>query len=309
MLGFAKRLDLRRASAARFAQQQAKRFIGCLAVGRRCRHHVDVTEISLSIQFDGDTPGLAEHSLSLKEFGHSLRLLLSGLQRTASDLLAEAAEGGQARRGRLHNEARRLDVQLRSVEDCCVVLNMRCLLEPQPEQREMFEELDSLPQRAAIRFVEGIKDESQGRVRCAPARKFLASLPSSLNSQTYKVHAGGKLVSEVQVGGVELEEVQESPYLLRFEGELSAVSFPPGRPRITIQAGPRSLSLSATEDQVDHALHLRGQTVSVAAIVLPGKRPRLLWVRNLAEAEDLSFMKAKDYVFRRWDEVLRRLGS
>ncbi len=75
-------------------------------------------ETQLKIVWDGDTPGLAQHRLSLAEFGPALNRMLIAMRRIASGIVTQAQEGGDTglRGGRLAKLASQLDLEITGVD-------------------------------------------------------------------------------------------------------------------------------------------------------------------------------------------------
>lgn len=103
----------------------------------------------------------------------------------------------------------------------------------------------------------------------------------------------------------------ESPSLIRLEGEVTGIGFEPGNPEIRILSNGRSFTSTATAEQVESALSLRGTRVQALLLHRPSSRfPRLLWIRSCDRAVAVpSFEQIADELVTKWDEALRRLAK
>lgn len=262
----------------------------------------------IKIAFDGSVPGLADHRLSIKVFGHPMQLLLSALRRTASGLLRDAMGDDYGRHGgRLNRHAERLDLELASVDEgSAIPVFLVSMLAVAGQQIEL---IDTLPERAAVRLVEDLEAESQGRMRNAAARKYLEALPEPI-TQTYTVMQDGVCVTEATIGKVELAAARpDLPHLLEVTARVGGVTFEP-RPAVKLIAAPgKGLIASATEQLVDTALTLRGLEVSALAVA-HGAEARLLRLTDArAEHGPITQDAVEEHLFNRWSDLLQRLAQ
>jgi hypothetical protein len=262
----------------------------------------------IRIVWDGDVPGLSEHRLSLGAFGGPLESLLAALRRIATQMVSTAVEGEYPQTGRFTTVAKQLDIQVeRLIEGSAgvaavVVFNQQQSQPPLP----LFEDL---PIRAAVELLDAIEEESHGRPRNSAVRKYLRALPGQLRRQEYLVYDGGKERKKVEIKDLNLSEIPpDLPTLQQFEGDVIGVGFEPGRSEVRIKA-EASTAISANPQEVDAALHLRGEKVRALAVRV-GNRSRLI---NIKRASDPKFTftneAVEEHVFRRWDNLLRRLAK
>lgn len=125
-------------------------------------------ETQLKIIWDGDAPGLAQHRLSLAEFGLALNRMLIAMRRIASGLVTQASEGDAGLRGgRLAKVASQLDLEITGVEQGSLGLTMACVLRLAPEQSS--DSLRSLADQTCAEFVTAVEYESAGRLQIGRA--------------------------------------------------------------------------------------------------------------------------------------------
>lgn len=262
---------------------------------------------TLNIRWDGTTPGLSEHALSLETWLKPLGLLLSAVRRTASsmatDALADTERG--ARGGRLAKAAANIDLRLTSLSDGCVNLGFDCALRELPVQQDLF--TDELPGRALNSVLDAIEAEAKGELRSAAVRKFLESMPTGLTIQEYElVTPNGR--RKVTVTEAKLPSPgPQLPTLAVLVGQVIGVGFEPGRWTVTIRTSEGAQSFSATEQQVEVALANRAGDVRVTAVL--GKPQRLIALRNVDEVSRAWSAVQRDAHFvQSWQHTLEILS-
>ncbi len=263
--------------------------------------------VELEIRLEGNAPGLAEHRLSLSAFGPSLENLLEALRRIASGVVRDATMPDYGvRGGRYTKQARRLDVQVQAVDEGSLKLVLVLALQAVAGQGNLFQDL---PERAGKAFVQAVEDEGHGRMRNAMVRRYLESLPAEITAQSYSVNRDGVAIETARLGQVSLSnDAGPLPALIRVDGRITGVGFPPGKPEVRVRFARYSAHFSATPGQVDEALALREKVAEIAAVVI-GKNGRLLAVREAGtELRQLSNEQRVEALFARWDGLLRRLA-
>src|SRR2546428_14159286 len=96
----------------------------------------------LKIRWDGDVPGLAEHRLSVAEFGRSLTLLLTALRRIATQIVGTAVAAEQPKRGgRFANLARQMDIEVVKIEGNSSGFDAIVSFYPPPNEMQLFADL------------------------------------------------------------------------------------------------------------------------------------------------------------------------
>lgn len=277
-------------------------------------------ETRIEVKFDGSVRGLERHRLSLEAFGDSFPQLVKSIRRCASAVLREEGRPGTlegssygGKGGRLAEEAKRIDVEIGSMEDGSLILSF-FLTFASPATgatMDMFNHPPSdLPQKTAVRFVQGIDSEARRLdTSSQPARKFLKSLPEDLTVQEYKVFQGEDLLYETNLGGVSLEALPDDmPRVSLVTGLVTAVGFHPGNSKITIKPkkGP-SISGATTPEQVDRALKCRGHSVRAVFVGLPS-RWKLLRLDEV-RTKPLSREERDEFLLKRWGSLLKRMGE
>jgi len=269
-------------------------------------------ETRITIVWDGDTPGLKEHRLSLAEFSPALKSMLDAMRRIASGIVTQAQEVGDpgSRGGRLANLARQIDLEVTGIEEGSLSLVMACVLRLAPMQNA--ELLDRLADQACTEFVSAIEQETTGQLRNGSVRKFLRALPAGVTTQSYSVRRSDGVEKTVTVGQMALATLPaEAPNLQEVTASIVGAGFEPGRLEVRLQdsESKRQLTCAATAGLVNTALELRAKPVRALVVESAGKL-RLLRLRlHDAAPLDLAAEKQDELLWQRWDEVLRRFAQ
>lgn len=269
-------------------------------------------EVQIKIYWDGDAPGVAEHRLSVSAFGPALRALWVAARRIASGIVKDALERTEsgARGGRIADEAKRIDLELVSIDGGSLAPTLTLRMRPpalaKGETAPLFEDL---PVRTAERLLDALDAETHGKAASFAVRKYLRVLPGGLTVQRYEASTNGRLLRRVDVGLVALPaEPVPAPYLMQLEGEVVGVGFEAERPEVRILMGTKRYNCTATLRQVDQGIALRGKVVR--ALVLAGTESRLLWIRSADELGPCADVrKREDYIFEAWAGTLARLAK
>lgn len=263
--------------------------------------------VELTITWDGDAPGLAEHELSVATFNKPLHLLLQGVRRTASALaktaLADAGYGGKG--GRFKKEFEALDLRITQIEKNCVTLETRVYRPPVDVNQGVL--FDDLVGRAIWRVVDDIDTEAGGRAANASVRRYLESLPRGIR-QRYAVKRPGYPTKVVEVGTVKLVELPPAmPASSRVVGSVALVGFEPGKEFVGISVDGHIHRCAASPQLVDRALALR--TLEVEALFLTVDVPKLVWIRaaDAVVPRRASQERTAD-MLTTWAELLVRLA-
>ena len=162
--------------------------------------------MKIKIRFDGDTPGLAEHKLSLFHFGEPLLHIAKGMRGTASGLIMNALgpEHG-AKGGTLAKNATHIDVLLSDIEKGCAIPCMEVSWDPPAGANEdLFENLDV---RVAKSFFSALKSEAEGERVSWWARQVLESLPADAQVRQFSLYDDDELIDEFEYSPDNMEEV------------------------------------------------------------------------------------------------------
>jgi hypothetical protein len=262
----------------------------------------------LKITWDGSTPGLAEHRLSLAAFGYPLELLLAALRRIATQMVSTAIDTEHPKTGRFANLARQLDIELVSVEGNSGGFNSVVTFAQPPGELPLFMDL---PERATTELLESIEQESKGVARNWAVRKYLYALPRGLNKQLYELHDNGTEKKRVTISDISLTDIPPSdmPSLVEYEGSVVGVGFSPGRSEVKVKSDSSSPSLDATDEQVVAALQMRKANIRVLG-VHDGKRARLLSIANASSPRfKITPEEIEKHIFKRWEGVFARLAK
>lgn len=274
-------------------------------------------ETQLKIVWDGDAPGLAQHRLSLAEFGPALNRMLIAMRRIASGIVTQAQEGGDTglRGGRLAKLASQLDLEITGVEQGSLGLTMACVLRLTPEQSaQAADPVSSLADQTCAEFVTAIEHESAGRLRNGMVREYLRVLPAGVRSQSYSVQRSDGTVLRAQVAQLALAQLPaDAPALDEVVGSIMGVSFDPSRLEVRLQdpKSKRTLACSATEALVNQAVELRAVPVRALMVQHAGKL-RLLRLRPADAGDDAIRPATESYdaaLWGRWDDLLQRFAQ
>ena len=270
-------------------------------------------EVVLKITLEGETPGLSEHRLSLNAFAKAFSYLLIAYRRIASGLIMEAIgrPGYGGRGGGYAKEAQALDLEIITVTH-----NSPTAIHLAATMRSQATELATLFQsefvsRAGVALLDSIEAESRGDLRSINARRFLHALPAGIRRQQYDLAIGDRQVRSVHVESIELPTIPEPlPFLVKSEGSITGLGFEPGKNEIRFKSHSdgQEFQLSATPEQVNKALSLRGQTVTI--MILKGKTRKLLWLKP-SEPEPMSRTHDQKvaYILGKWGAVLRKFAE
>jgi hypothetical protein len=263
--------------------------------------------IELEIKWDGNAPGLQEHRLSVSAFGQPLNLLLAAVRRIATNIVRNAVGESeeQLSTGRFANSAKRIDIEIAGINEGSTSLATVMSFNSQPG--ETFPLFD-LAERSAVELLEALEQESRGVMRNSAVRNYLAALPSGVKQQKYYLHRNGDAIRTVEIGEVNIAEMEEMPFLREVVGEIVGVGFEPGRNEVRVKPeSGATISMLATGQQVESAIAGRGYTVRALAVVDP--RTRLLRLERNSEARrTVTAADVDKYVFQRWDGLLRKLA-
>jgi hypothetical protein len=260
----------------------------------------------LRIRWDGDVQGIAEHRLSLANFGQPLALLLHALRRIATQMVSTAVD--RPKFGRFANLARQLDIQVIDVEGNSTGIDAVVSFTPPPDMLPLF---GDVAERAVSELLDSIKLESDGTVRDSAVRGYLQSLPLGVHKQLYELHDNGLVKKSVDIGDLKLSGMPpELPYLRTIEGDIVGVGFEPGRNEVRIKPESGNIAaLGSSAEIVDQALDMRHNKVRTLA-VHTSKGTRVI---SLKRASDPRFRfdpkVARTQIFERWDNVLRELSK
>ena len=264
----------------------------------------------LRVNYEGTTPGLENHRLSVSHFGEPLNKLVVALRRIASNMISQATgEEAGAAGGRLAKKAQAIDVEIAAIEPGSVGLALVVVARLVGGQGELF---DNLPDRACAEFVSAVENEAQGKTHSAMVRKYLESLPTGLTTQRYELMRSDGTCIKAFIENVEIANIAaESPSLDEIEGSIIGVGFEPGRweVRIMDSLARHPVNCLANSKLVEDAIALRSKRIRVLT-VSNGARVRLLRLQDAdAPTIELSEAQRQELVFGRWDDLMRRLAD
>lgn len=269
--------------------------------------------IELKVRFEGSTPGLSEHRLSLSEFQDALANLLQAVRRTATNLEQEATEVVPTYTGRYTKSASRLDLQILGVNagsaEVCFALEST----PLPNDNYGLFEWDYLT-NTMERFLDHVENESRGRRSSASVRKFLSSLPEGVSKQAYELTKDNQALKSLVIGDVNLVEDSafEGSRLLSAQGIVAGVYFAEDGQGVSIDLkgdGNHIKSVKCSPEYAEKALSFRGREV-FAQIVKNSKGSRLvtLWLAD-SPPEEHSTSRRLNRIMSDWDETLKGLAK
>lgn len=267
--------------------------------------------VELEIRFDGDTPGLAEHRLSLSHFMPALGKLLIAVRRMA-DVVARGDSAQERRRG-YGSVGSAIDLQLATLQDGCVRTGFTIVL-PMPDENARFD-ASRVAQEAVTRFVASIATEASGRSAASPSiRQFLNALPSGLRVQEYEARANGSVLGTAKLGPpANVGENRPLPAVREFRGRIVGARFDPhhGRVRIKDLSTGVTYTCRAVQELVDKAVELRRETVVGRILDNPGSEfKRLLAINSEGQVPPAPIPEARLLrIVEDWDQTLRKLAE
>lgn len=273
-------------------------------------------DLELKIRFDGSTPGLAEHRLSLSEFQKALGRLVSAVRRTATSIETDATEPDPqtgAGGGRYSKLARHLDVQLAGLDDGCVEARFTISHEPPPgKTHELFRDFEK---RSLERLVEHIQNEGEGTPSSAAVRKYLKALPDGVDSQRYAVLQDGEETHVVELGAYDVIEDEDTGVdreVRRVTGFVNRVSFDEEGTGTGVDISGEDDTIRGIDAKpalVDKALELRGKEI-VAQVLFSGSDKRLLTIWSAeAPPESATNQERESKLLDDWEETLSELAK
>jgi hypothetical protein len=260
----------------------------------------------LRVKWEGSSPGLPEHRLSIGAFGDPLNRLLTALRRIATNIVGDAIDGKRSDTGRFANAARQLDIEITGlIGGSTGFESVLTFATPAGENIPLFADL---PERAGAALLDAIDLERQGIATSVRVRDYLRQLPIGVTRQTYLLHRNGTAIKEIAFGDADLLEMPaDIPHLAQNTGRIVGVGFAPGRNEVRIRTEDgRTINWAATAQQTEKALSLRGAEI-IALGVIEGSSLRLLILRSSTEPRLDSSRDVA--VYQRWDGLLRRLAK
>jgi hypothetical protein len=265
--------------------------------------------IELDISWDGTTPGLAEHRLSIALFATPLRGLLTAARRTANNMLREAMSRKESDTGRLNAEADRIDIQIVSLNTGSTNPSCVVTVTPAPDPQALLWP-EGLAEEAIDRLLLDIEHEGRGIPRNTRVREYFRQLPPGITNQDYILRVDGVVKREVHLGVVSIApDLSDSPYLVELTGNVVALGFDPGRHFVRVKTSDSSASevtLTATKEQVDRALETLGSAIRILAVCNVGGKKLLRLQRS---SERRVRLDQNTYIFEKWRTLLARLAQ
>lgn len=268
--------------------------------------------IEIKITWEGEAPGIAQHRLSLGAFGPALSKLVLAYRRIASNMMRRATS--YAETGRFQDLANRLDIEIETINGNSLQVNGLVTFAPPPELQATLFPFD-IPERASKELLDFIEAESKGRPYNTGVRNFLSAFPPGLTKQKYELNENGRVLHEpVVIDHLELADpsLPNLPHFVMFSGSIVGVGFPPGTSEVRVRTTEgESLRFLAQPELVNRALDLRGRRVGGLAV--KSKDSRLLRLKPVSENGSIRLFTVtesgrEEYVFNRWDTLLRRLA-
>lgn len=258
--------------------------------------------VELHIRLDGDSPGLAQHELSLAAFSQPLRRLVIAFRRAA-----DATQGVAERQGAYGHQGRTFDLHLYSLQDGCVQMGFRCVTSGAAGGGA-----ENVAEAAVRRVLRAIRSEAGGGDGGLPSvRRFLESLPPGVGSQKYEGKRDGQVFESAEMGGPAPSRLRRAlPRLITVRARVVEIGFTPGRGRVKLRGeGEAVHHCRASDDLVDKAAELRKRSV-VAKLLARIDGCEILTLRAESDPEPVpSDDQCKSYTYGRWGEVLHRLAQ
>lgn len=274
-------------------------------------------QTTLSIRWDGDTPDLAGHRLSLEAWLEPLGLLLRAVRRAASRILKDALDDPEAPRrgGRYAKAARQIDLQIMAIHGGCTAAQFLVTGGGAGTQGELFPQVPAdLPARALSRILQDIEQESSGQLANLLIRRYLRALPERVSVHSYDLQQDGVSLKRVEVRGTRSPELPSMPaYLSKIMGRVTAVGFEPGTVTIKEDGERRGkITCAATEEQIEAAIALRDKSVVAMYVVNAEQsaKPRMVWLYEATAVPEVPDKDARNARFLRdWHHTLELLAQ
>jgi len=274
--------------------------------------------IEFKIIWDGDIPGLPEHSLRLGIFSDALANLSKALQWTASEILTKRSGGtvstnyGSA--GQLKNEVKHIDFNLVEFKGGSAELTLIAkAYTPKGSTLPLLED-DTLLEESTKKLIDDIESEVSGKSVNYNVHKFLNSIPSNLTKNFYELKIDGVLYKSVETAAKDTPNITKASCGLHTLDGFLIVGFvfAPGPYQVKLRSvdgkGP-VYTLEATKELVSKAEKLRGQMVNALSLLKEGQKPKLLWVRAAIGDKPLSPEQRLEHINKTWSNVLQRLAE
>jgi hypothetical protein len=271
---------------------------------------------TLSIRWDGDTPDLVGHRLSLAAWLEPLSLLLKSVRRSASQILQDALDDPEAGRrgGRYARAAQQIDLQITAIHGGCTEPQFLITGGEAETQGGLFPQIPAdLPAQALFKILNDIEQESKGQLANAMIRDYLRALPQGVTVHSYNLQQDGVSVRRVEVRDARLPELPSTPaYLSKITGRVTAVSFEPGTVTIKdVSDKGGKVTCSANDEQIATAIALRDKTI-VAMYVCDGEKsakPSLTWLYEATALPEVPDKQARNARFLQdWHHTLELLA-
>ena len=267
--------------------------------------------VELILRFDGTTPGLSEHVLSLSAFKKSLPLLLAAVQKTV-DIVTGTPEV-EAERRKAAAKGKDLDLQIVSVGDGSLTLKLALVLgiasEPSLLPIDFFTDIAA---RTAERFTEDVKAEWENRGTRESIRRYMVALPRGIDEQDYDAVANGTVLKSVKLSTREVvEELRQMvPRTKEIHGSVYGVTFDESTGRVKLRDATGVIhSCRAMPQVIEMAVRLRKASVS-GMILCHNEEKRLLTIRESGlPRSTMTQVERSAFLVEHWKEALQRLAE
>ena len=268
--------------------------------------------VEINIRFDGRTPGLTSHRLSIAAFHAALHKLLIALRQTADSV----AQGRiRQRSGKL---GKKFDLQIATISDGCVNLKLQWGPTDTSELDESSSEFE-LARKSAKAFVDSLDNEWNSTESDNNAvRKFLRALPEGVEIQEYEAKAGTEVLSKTVLrtrGAIEPTSDWRAtvPRLREFRGRIDLIRFGQrgGKGRVRVRELPSNdlHNCGASEELIDLAAKLHKETV-IVKVLMHQDFQELLIIRSYNEPESIPTAEERQkHLFERWKNTLDKLAE
>lgn len=264
--------------------------------------------VELRVRFDGEIPGLRDHTLSLGAFLPALEVLLKAVRRNA-DAIAKGSSDYEGRR-RFGMLGKIIDLELVSISDGCVNLGFQCRL----RQVEGLSEktANDIATLAVDRFLAAVETESSGRNSGSEnVKRFLRSIPTGVTIQEYEGRIGDRVIRRVSFGEPVSRELPKEgfPRLVEFRGHVISTTFKP-HPKVKIRdASGVTFTCKADRAVVDKAVQFRWEPIFGQLLLRPDWR-RLLTIHVEGDVPPAPSQESRlERIHRDWGDALRRLAE
>jgi len=253
--------------------------------------------VEVVIEFDGKTPGINSKTLSLQEFGRSLKPLLSAVRGSAARLILDEVPPK-----RIGHVAEVVDLRLSDIDEGSLKLTFIIAV---TAASQFFGTNDE--KEIAAAFLKDVKAYSSGLLEDTRMRNYMETLPRGV-SHVYRGYDNGEEI-DTAVVGAEVVKTKAQPSLRVVDCKVDAVRVKEGKEKVAFKdAEGEAIHCVASAPLIEKAFALRHDPVSATILFKPNGNV-LIAVRRSGSFVPKSDAERLAYTLKTWDGTLRRLAE